>query len=430
MSTRRGVTRLIDQGTFSLGNVVTLALVTRGSPRDLAGAVIVLLVAYPVATAIVQGYVVDALVVAGPTSAPEQPVLAARAWYGGLRCGFALCWSPLLLLAINGGRGATAAVMLALGLPLLCAQFAGRAYCLAAGRLGPAIASDVAWLGGQLVVYAAARANGLDAADASVFGWASAGAIAGAVFALGRTGGRRAAQGPAGVSRRTRLQFAGELLVGQGAAQLIVVLVGTFIGLGPVAGYRIAQAVLGPLMTGVAAVRHVLLPRYVEANRRPNGARAVVALAASHGAVVALLFQTVAMVLWLLPPELLNHVFGPAWLDARHLVLIVGLDLAAATAGMILALGLRARLLARTGLLIRLAIACIQVSAVSLACILLGTVRAAAWAGAAASVIGITLYIVGLARARRGPDIRASESGTQPATPTSAAPAAPGLAPR
>ena len=73
--------------------------------------------------------------------------------------------------------------------------------------------------------------------------------------------------------------------------------------------------------------------------------------------------------------------------------MLVGLDMAMAGAGVVLALCLRALLLATGGLVVRLVISGLQVAAVLLACLLFTSATAVAVAGALASIVGVLLYV-------------------------------------
>ncbi len=386
--------RLLDQGLFSLGNIAVVALVSHFASSAVTGSIIVLLVVYPVATALVQGYIVDFhLVFAHGQSAYS----ADRAWRGALIAGVpcSLLIPVLLLISDGGGNhsdAVTAAIVLFLALPGLTAQYAGRAWCLATGRPMVALKNDAAWLVGQALIFLLSRELGMVPSTAAIVSWCVAGNLCGLAFTVGLNSspsGRR----PTAEVFRMRSKFAGELVLGQTSAQINLVLLGALIGLAPLAGYRIAQLVLGPMLTSIAALRHVLLPRYAAIFRETRNPRDVARVAGLHAALVAGALQAGAAVIWLVPESVGRSIFGDSWLGARNLVMLVGLDMAMAGAGVVLALCLRALLLATGGLVVRLVISGLQVAAVLLACLLFTSATAVAVAGALASIVGVLLYV-------------------------------------
>ncbi len=393
MKAKGPLVRLVDQGLFSLGNIAVVALVSHSATSAVAGSIIVLLVVYPVATALVQGYIVDFhLVFAGG----GKPYPMARAWRGALIAGLpcALLVPILLLISDSGGgdsHAVTAAVVLFVTVPGLTAQYAGRAYCLATGRTTFALINDAGWIVGQALLYVIGRQVGLFSSDAAILSWCVAGSLCGLAFARGL---RKTSAGPRPTKavHKVRAQFAGELVLGQASAQINLVLLGALIGLAPLAGYRIAQVVLGPLITSLAAVRHVLLPRYA-AIYRDKDARAVARQAYAHAILVAASLQLAAVVIWLLPASLGRSIFGDSWDEARRLVLLVGLDMAMAGAGLILAICLRGMRVATGGLVVRVLISGVGVFAVLIACVAFDSPTAVAWAGALASLVGVVLYL-------------------------------------
>jgi hypothetical protein len=398
--------RLLDQGLFSLGNIAVIALISHSASSAVAGAIIVLYVAYPIATALVQGYIVDFHLVFAD---PKHPYSANQAWRGALIAGLPIAvLVPVLLLLSGGGtahRGTViAATILFASIPGLTAQYSGRAFCLSTGQLGKAIASDGGWLVGQAVLYVVGRSAGLSPTTAAVLSWCVAGNLCGLIFAFGR---RLSAQGPPPTAKivRTRINFASELTLGQAHAQINLVLVGALVGLAPLAGYRVAQVVLGPLLTALAALRHFLVPKYASIYRESGHPAPVIRAATLHAALVAAALQGAALLIWALPPSLGASIFGDTWHRARPLLPLVGLDGALAGAGIMYAVALRALVMATGGLVVRLLISVLSILLVLGACLVYGTAMSVAWAGAISSLFGIVLYVgitrQTLARSRR-----------------------------
>jgi hypothetical protein len=425
--------RLVDQGLFSIGNIAVVALVSHSASSAVAGSIIVLLVVYPLATAFVQGYIVDFHLVFGSGS---DSYTSRQAWRGALIAGLPLAFLvPILLLISDGTAHHSQAVISATILfactPGLTAQYAGRAYCLATGRVGFATMNDGLWLVGQGVIYLLARQAGMVPATAAMLSWCVAGTVCGLAFLIGRPAVRQGPP-PSGPVFRMRAKFAGELVLGQTSAQVNLVLVGAIVGLAPLAGYRVAQVVLGPLLIAIAALRHAILPRYANVYRSSNDPRQVIRPALLHAAIVAAVIQGSALLIWVLPPTIGQHIFGESWGQARHLVPLVGLDMAMAGAGLVLAVCLRALLLATSGLVIRLLISGVQIAAVLVACLTFGTAPAVAAAGAFASVAGVLLYLKLLASVR-GTASAPSEPRPQAAAsprPRATYPLAPATRPR
>lgn len=386
--------RLLDQGLFSLGNIAVIALVSHSASSAVAGAIIVLYVAYPIATALVQGYIVDFHLVFAD---PKHPYSANQAWRGAVIVGLPVAvLVPILLLLSDGGtahRGTViAATILFASIPGLTAQYSGRAFCLATGQIGKAIASDGGWLVGQAIIYVIGHSAGLSPATAAVLSWCVAGNLCGVIFAAGR---RLSAQGPPPTGKiiRTRVNFASELALGQAHAQINLVLVGSLVGLAPLAGYRVAQVVLGPLLTGLAALRHFLVPKYTAIYRETGHPAPVIKTATLHATLVAAALQGAALLIWLLPPSLGASIFGDTWHRARPLMPLVGLDGALAGAGIMYAVALRALVMATGGLVVRLLTSMLSILLVLGACLVYGSAMAVAAAGALSSLVGILLYV-------------------------------------
>lgn len=386
--------RLLDQGLFSLGNIAVIALISHSASSAVAGAIIVLYVAYPIATALVQGYIVDFHLVFAD---PKHPYSANQAWRGALIAGLPIAvLVPLLLLLSDGGmthRGTViAATILFASIPGLTAQYSGRAFCLSTGQLGKAIASDGGWLVGQAVLYVVSRSAGLSPTTAAVLSWCVAGNVCGLIFAFGR---RLSPQGPPPTAKivRTRINFASELTLGQAHAQINLVLVGSLVGLAPLAGYRVAQVVLGPLLTALAALRHFLVPKYTAIYREAGHPAPVIRAATLHATLVGVALQGSALLVWLLPPSLGASIFGDTWHRARPLLPLVGLDGALAGAGIMYAVALRALVMATGGLVVRLLISVLSILLVLGACLVFGSAMSVAAAGALSSLIGIVLYV-------------------------------------
>ena len=397
------VLRLVDQGLFSIGNIAVVALVSHSATATVAGSIIVLLVVYPVAGAFAQGYIVDFHLVFRSDS---EPYTSRQAWRGGLIAGLPLAFLVPVLLFISDGnanhsQAVVAATILCACTPGLTAQYAGRAYSLGTGRIGFATVNDGAWLVGQLVLYLLGRSAGLTSSTAAILSWSVAGSVCGLAFLFGDRA-QPTGPPPDGPVMRLRAKFAGELVLGQASAQINLVLVGAIVGLASLAGYRIAQVVLGPLLVGVAALRHALVPRYAALYRSTRSPRPVARQAVLHAALIAAALQATALFMWALPPTIGAHIFGDSWAQARPLIPLVGLDMAMAGAGLVLAVSLRALVLATGGLVIRLVISGIAVGFVLVACLTVGTAPAVAAAGALSSLIGVLLYLWLLTTVCRG----------------------------
>jgi hypothetical protein len=315
---------------------------------------------------------------------------------------------PILLLLTDGGtttRGTVvAATILFASIPGLTAQYSGRAFCLATDRLGIALASDAGWLVGQVVLYLLGRSAGLSPSTAAVLSWCVAGNVCGLIFAVGR---RLSAQGPPPTGKvfRIRAKFASELALGQAHAQINLVLVGAIVGLAPLAGYRVAQVLLAPLLASIAAFRHFLVPKYTSIYRE-GGAAPVVRTATLHAVLIALALQGAALLIWLAPASLGADVFGDTWHRARPLMPLVGLDFALSGAAIMFAIALRAMVMATDGLVVRLVISVLSILMVLVACLVFDSATAVAVAGALSSLIGALLYVGILSRtlspSRRG----------------------------
>lgn len=223
-------------------------------------------------------------------------VAAAAMWLGGA------LERPLLLLAVSS--------------PLLLLQDALRYFAFASGDLRFAVEIDALWVVLLILGYPLLIAT--DRADLGwIFGvWCSAGvvsALAGCLRSgLWPSGGIRAWLG---VDRRLQLSLVGDYTLLSALQYLMVLVLGSLVGLGSVAGIRGAQLLLGPASTVSAGLSVVAISA---ANRREatlagSGTRPL----ALAGVVAACGFGCVLGFVLAMPESWGTGLMGQSWPSVR-----------------------------------------------------------------------------------------------------------------
>lgn len=199
-------------------------------------------------------------------------------------------------------------------------------------------------------------------------------------------------------------RFAIEAAAFQGSGQFVIYALGLFTGLAAVGAFKGAQAVYGPIVVLVLAMRLAALPELVRLHtRRPTQLRTA---ALSFGGMLLLVSGAWGAVALLLPDSIGTALFGQTWALAEPLILFVVLDRVFHALGFGALLGLRAIGDARRSLRAQVISALLRLS-FSLTGAVLGGARGALIAIAIASPLQALVwwhqFSAGLASSRRKP---------------------------
>lgn len=260
----------------------------------------------------------------------------------------------LLVAAVAGGPLAAPLVALGIGLPLLLVQDSWRYVFFAAGRPAKALANDAVWAVVQLVLVVALLIGPDPSVAGLVLAWAASsgvGAVMGAVQAgiLPRPSEARA------WFRRHRdlvPQFLGEFVVGQGAAQLSIWLIGLVGGLGVLGALRAGGLLVGPVRLFLTAAPAAAIPELIRIRRRsPAAFQRLVAILSWGLAVLVMAWMAAVLVV---PDRYGEAVLNVNWEPGRRIFPLLALSWAALGLGTGAMVGLRVLADARRSLIARL----------------------------------------------------------------------------
>lgn len=237
------------------------------------------------------------------------------------------------LLCVAGGSlagGAAGATFVAMGiaLPALLAQDAWRFVFFAGGRDRDAVLTDFVWAV-ALVAFLVLVTRVAPGTPGAVLAW-GASAVVGALV-----GAWRAAVLPRPGMTRSWMRehsdlvgrYSAEVLIGLGANQATIYVVGLTAGLAQAGSLRAAQILLGPMHVVLQAAHLIAVPEGVRIRlRRPERFRLAigglsVGLASVIGAWV--------LVLALLPVTMGQALLGDSWAEAQVVLVPLGLALVA-----------------------------------------------------------------------------------------------------
>jgi O-antigen/teichoic acid export membrane protein len=316
-SHRRRVLVMADQGVSSLSNVVVTIIVARSVTGAAFGAFAAATIGYALTIGIARAFVGEPLLslyshVAADDRRRRVPDMLGAAIVVSLLCGAAVA----LVGAVLSGPTGPALVALGVTMPLLIVQDFWR-YAFIVDRPEMALAVDLAWLAGVLVVLPFAP----DGAGPTwyVLAWgltSGAGAVLGCLVG-GLTGpphlGRWLVD-----HRGTGVRFFGEFLTGSAVSQLVLACVGAIAGLGVLGAVRASQVFYGPLNTVHAGIYLVVVPEGAQARDRPGHLRKIMVIASLGVATVSVALMAVGL---LLPDSWGTALFGATWPDAQELML-------------------------------------------------------------------------------------------------------------
>ena len=230
--------------------------------------------------------------------------------------------------ALAGGTAGATFIAMGIALPALLAQDAWRFVFFAGGRDRDAVLTDFVWAV-ALVAFLILVTRIAPGTPGAVLAW-GASAVVGALV-----GAWRAAVLPRPGSTRSWMRehsdlvgrYSAEVLIGLGANQATIYVVGLTAGLAQAGSLRAAQILLGPMHVVLQAAHLIAVPEGVRIRlRRPDRFRLAigglsVGLASVIGAWV--------LVLALLPVTMGQALLGDSWAEAQVVLVPLGLALVA-----------------------------------------------------------------------------------------------------
>lgn len=392
---------VFDQALSAISNVVLAIVVARNLDAAGFGSFSIAFLTYGIAFAALKSIVGQPLQILHSASSPAE--LRERTGEGlGATVAVSVLVGLTCVATGLGLGGTTGEALFALGLwlPALLIQDCCRMAFFAADRPWSAAAIDAAWALVQFPLLAVFVAGGNTSLGWLIGAWGVGATLSAALgLAMLRVWPRVSRAWSwlvekAGLSR----YLLAEYVLGLGAAQLGILLVGAIVGEAGVGSLRAAQVLLGPLgILGTAAfqfaVPEVARNRDASAQRlRGFGAGVSAGLLIAHLAYISLLL--------LIPDPIGFELFGDSWAGADSVLLAMSLaacfsSLANGPAGVLYGLGW-----ARTTFRINLVKGPMLLIAVPVATWLWG-VTGAAWALTVIEALILPFWAVSLIRATR-----------------------------
>lgn len=328
--TRRLVSRvswnLVDQGLSAAGNFALAIIVARSVGASEFGAFAIAFLIYGIAVAATKSVVGQPLQMRySSATLQEQRHQINRAM------GFVLAASLLVVavaavlgILVTGPVGSSL-LALSVVMPFLLVQDSCRMAMFAIGRPAWAAAIDAVWVAAQFAFIAVLLIIGRDAVWMLIIAWGLAAGVSALVGGLllrlrpmiGQAVGWMRSQ-----QHLIRYLF-GEYLLGLGAAQFGLVLIGTVASADAVGSIRAAQVLLGPLGIVATAVFQFAVP---EMGSRPHlSSRGRAAFGLTISAALGLLTVGYVVLMLLLPDRAGQALFGDSWMGAAVVLLPMGL---------------------------------------------------------------------------------------------------------
>jgi O-antigen/teichoic acid export membrane protein len=342
---RRVSWNLVDQGLSAASNFALAIIVARSVSATEFGAFSIAFLVYGIAVAATKSMVgqplqmkfsgVDGNVQRRAVSSAFGFVVPLGLCFGAIAAATGL-WLP--------GAVAPSLIALAVVLPGLLLQDSCRMAFFAVGKPSLAALIDLVWGVGQIAILGAMLLLGRDDAWLLILGWGCAAAIS-AVVGLLLLRARPALGSALGWFRDQRQLIRylfPEYLLGLGAAQFGMLLVGVVATADAVGSIRAAQVLLGPLgIVGTAAFQFAV-PEMAARPTMSSRHRTMFGLGVS--AALGMITTVYCTVLLLMPDSFGTAMFGASWAGASAVLLAMCLSslassLANGPAGVLYALG-------------------------------------------------------------------------------------------
>lgn len=318
---------VIDQGLSAASNFVLAIVVARSVDASEFGAFAIAFMVYGIAIAATKSVVGQPLQMRYSSAEPvAQRVEIGRATGFVLPVGVLVGIAAAILGAAVSGSVGTSMVALAVVLPALLLQDTCRMAMFTVGKPAWAAMIDAVWAIAQFASIAVLLVTGYDQVWMLILAWGlSAGlsAVVGVALLKARPRIRQAISWFRSQRHLVRYLFP-EYLLGLGAAQFGLVLVGVVASADAVGSLRAAQVLLGPLGIIGAAAFQFAVP---EMSSRPGMDRRQRArLAFAISAALGMITVVYVLVLLLMPDWAGSALFGDSWAGAALVLLPMGLS--------------------------------------------------------------------------------------------------------
>lgn len=317
---------VIDQGLSSLSNIALSIMVARNVSASAFGAFSVAFLVYGIAVAVVRPVAGQPLQIRHTGLSNEGFARqVSRAQGMTLLLGFAAAGVSAVVGGVGSGLMREAMWALAVVIPLLVLQETCRLAFFAHERADRAALIDGIWVAAMIVALAAVLLSGRHSVGLLILAWGAAGGVSAVVgLALLHAVPRiRQAWSWWRSERSIAGYLLGEYVLGLGAAQFGILLVGVLASQTAVGSLRAAQVLLGPLsILGVAAFNSVI----PEVSRSRGNSRREVTVGLVATAAMGLLTLSYASVLLLLPDRIGAELFGETWQGASAVLLAMCLS--------------------------------------------------------------------------------------------------------
>lgn len=321
---RRAGWNVVDQGLSALTNVVLSLVVARSVDAEGFGAFSVAFLFFSLVIGVEQSVVGQPLAMRHSHETPEQRRATARLALGAaFAVGLLGSVLAACLAVVVGGAVAPALLALSSVMPFLVAQDAVRMAFFAWSRPRDAALNDAVWAVVQFAAIAVVVQAGGATSARMVLCWGGGAAVA-ALLGLAQLGALPAVRGALGWAGRHR-DVAGFLLleyvVGVGAFQGGLLLIGASLGLGDVGAIRAAQVLLGPVGILTTAAMTFGVPEVARRSALPPRTQRLAASASGAMVVAAALYLALLL---LLPDVVGRGLLGDTWSGASSVLLPVG----------------------------------------------------------------------------------------------------------
>lgn len=411
---RRASWSVIDQGLSAASNLLLSIIVARTVDADGFGAFAIAFLCFSLLIGLCRAIIGQPLQITFSSASERDFHQAVRSALGAALClgvlsGIVLAGAGLIL---DGAVG-SALLAVSLCLPGLLVQDTCRMAFFSAGRADRAAANDGLWTVLEFAVLAGLLLAGVSMIGPMILAWGGTATIAAVVGARVLRALPRLRGSLRWLLDQRRLSgyLVAEHFLGEGLAQVGILMVGFVSMPSEVGGLRAAQVLLGPLNIMVTAALLFGIPEI--ARRKELSIRGRELLGSGISALVGVITVGYAVVLLLIPDAIGEQILGDTWTGAQAVLIpmcVLALASALGTGPGAVLFGLGQ---ARVSFILNL------VKAPILIILLIVGIRwsaglGAAWAIAAAEVIMLPVIVVAARRAihRANPDNAEPDHGS------------------
>jgi len=391
---------LVDQGISSFTNFALGILIARSVSADDFGAFSLAFATYVVIVNLARAIGTQPLVIRYSGVDPATWRRGAAAAMGTMfTSGVVIGLLCIVGGALGGGTAGTTFVALGIALPALLVQDGWRFVFFAGGRDRDAVFTDFVWAV-ALIAFLVVATRLSPGVTGAVLGWGASAVVGGLVGAWRAGVLPRPRQTRPWLREHSDLvgRYSAEVLIGLGANQATIYVVGLTAGLAQAGSLRAAQILLGPMHVVLQAAHLIAVPEGVRIRmRRPERFRlAIGGLSVGLASVVGLW----VLVLALLPVEVGQALLGDSWAEAQLVLVPLGLALIAQGVSGGALVGLRVLADAKSSLRARI-IDSVSSFVLGVGGALLGGAIGAAWGVAAGEWVSAAIFVAFFLRSER-----------------------------